>query len=569
MARPASLKPLPNGNYPRQLGYLPSGTQPRFMLGTDRAEALVRNAKLERLWARVKQRAEQLYLDPTWDDVTHGMARAIAAGETRFVIPPNPEMADAESHLHWVGRYVTAYGDILTVVPSDPARYAAGGRFAEEARRAFLLESVRDANIMYPVPGGEPAKLPTGQTTHQALAAYREAMRAEHAEGGTVTQWGERLSDQIDYLARHIPDSDLADFGLASIDGLILTLRNRPASLTRSARGAEPISRSYATAVIKVVHRFVRWLHRSKQFDWRRPEDYEVVPVRLKRSERERANVVSAAQVETYTVEQLATLWRYATPFDRLLMGLALNCGFGQAELATLQQAEIRFHAVHPHAKVLGLTSTTADNWVMRLRSKTEVYGEWRLWGVVVAGLRWYLERRPVSASPYLLVNSKGKAFTEPSKGNNRNSQIPNAWARLIERVRTDHPAFPALSFNKLRKSGQNLLRMEHGGEIASVYATHGKPSPTDELLEVYTNKPFAKMHGALTELETRLQPMWDSVSVPFPADSSSRQKGGANIGLAVIDRIRELRAAGKRISEIVEEVGVSRATVERWVNRP
>jgi hypothetical protein len=90
MARPASLTPGSNGAYYRQIGYLPSGSQPRLTLGKDKAEALVRNARLEALWVRVKERVGE------WDEVTHAMAGAIAAGETRYVIPPNPKMPSTD-----------------------------------------------------------------------------------------------------------------------------------------------------------------------------------------------------------------------------------------------------------------------------------------------------------------------------------------------------------------------------------------------------------------------------------------------------------------------------------------
>jgi hypothetical protein len=106
------------------------------------------------------------------------------------------------------------------------------------------------------------------------------------------------------------------------------------------------------------------------------------VPVKVQRTQADRAKITSLA-VSVFTEEELRVLWRYALPWERLLMTLALNCGFGMAEIATLQRAELHLDRPHPHAAQIGVDPGPAK-WIMRLRGKTDVYGEWKLWPVNV-----------------------------------------------------------------------------------------------------------------------------------------------------------------------------------------
>lgn len=565
MARPASLKPTATGVYHRQIGYLLSGSQPRFNLGTDRIKAMERNLKLEQLWQIILHQADGLE-KPAWDSVTHGIAIAIAKGADRFVVPPHPEMADAESYYFYVHRYAEPFGKLIPILPDSPSAFEEVARQEAERQRAFVADLARKAEIAFPTLGGI-SSLPTGQTVYQALDAYRGHINeAYRDEGGRVTEWGEVQLDQVEFIRRQTPDRDLGEFGLNAIDGVLEAIRKRPAAATKHKR---PISRTYAKNVIKQFRKFVRWLHRSERFHWRKPEDYEVSAVRIPKSEIERSSALSATQVATYSRDELTILWKYSDPMDRLLMVLALNCGFGKRETATLRLAEVHFRQSHPYADVLQITTCIEDSWVMRLRGKTEVYGEWRLWPVTVLALEWFIRRRSPSGSPFVLLDGKGNPLEKRTAGNNTSSAIANYWSALTARIRKDTPTFRSLSFNKLRKTGQNYLRTRHSAEIASVYASRGKPFPADDLLEVYTNKPFARVHAALRDFESWLLPVFDSCQNPFPDNwAKTRAVGGPNISRATIDKIQELHKAGRRVVDISREVGFSRETVRRWITR-
>jgi hypothetical protein len=97
------------------------------------------------------------------------------------------------------------------------------------------------------------------------------------------------------------------------------------------------------------------------------------------------------------------------------------------------------------------------------------------------------------------------------------------------------------------------------------VFLSHGNPVKADSLLDVYTNRPFAKVFAALDQVGNDLRPLWKEVTEPFPPGPA--KAGGPNISLGTIRRIRELAAQGRGVSEIAGLVGVSRGTVSRWAS--
>jgi hypothetical protein len=346
-----------------------------------------------------------------------------------------------------------------------------------------------------------------------------------------------------------------SELDTAKIESIIRLLASRPVS----EKTGEPVSVSWAKSAIKEFRQFIRWLHRSKTFGWKRPDDYEVVPVRIGRRQDERARITSLA-VETFSPDELTTLWRYALPWERLLMVLALNCGFGMAEITTLRRDELFLGKPHPFSEQIGLLPPDAPgHWIMRLRGKTDVYGEWKLWDVTVAALQWIMALRP---HPERVVVPKGGG--ELHKWDQRNNQIANSWNRLLHRIRADKPGFTARSFNELRKTAINFVRQQAGEEVASLFASHGRPVH-DELIRVYANPRCATLHATTDAIRLKLDGVFKSASEPFRL---VEVRGGPNISLGKIERIKSLVVEGKRICDVAAEVGVSRETVRRWAKR-
>ena len=203
----------------------------------------------------------------------------------------------------------------------------------------------------------------------------------------------------------------------------------------------------------------------------------------------------------------------YATPWERCLMALAFNTSFGMAEVATLSRDEVLLNTKHPHAEALKLTSDSQDSWIMRLRSKTTVYSEWRLWDVTVKAVEWLLKHRPQSKEPFLVLTKKGTPLKVEGE---RNTQIANAWTRLLKRVRRDHGEFRRLSFNKIRKTAANWIRANFGDYLAELMlAVHGEPFEGD--INAYTNERWADLHAATDKLRAWLEPVLRQRPRPVP----------------------------------------------------
>ncbi len=494
------LGKMKDGRYFRNVGYLDSGSQPKFYLGRDGAEALVRGGKIEQIWRHVVADSRRSEQSPEWFGFALDLAKAVAEGRIIEKVPDG-----------WISRLAQ-----IGIATTSPEALATG-------------------------------KI---QTFGKAVQGYIETVKETHP-----TLWGSGKTRLIEFIAERVPDFVLNELDMGKIENILRLLASRPVS----EKTGEPVSVSWAKNTIKEFRQFIRWLHKSKSYGWKRPDDYEVLPMRVGRTQDERARITSLA-VETFSLDELMILWRYALPWERLLMTLALNCGFGMAEIATLRRGEVLLGKPHPFAEQIGLFPANAPgNWIMRLRGKTEVYGEWKLWDVTVTALQWIMALRPHAER---IVVPKGGG--ELHKKAQRNNQIANSWLRLLDRIKPDKPTFTRRSFNKLRKTAINLVRQHSGEEVASLFASHGRPVH-DELIRVYANPRWVTLHATTEAISLKLDNLFKSVSEPFrPVEV----RGGPNISLGQIERIKKLVSEGNRICDVASEVGVSRETVRRWATR-
>jgi hypothetical protein len=499
------LHQMKDGRYYRNLGYLDSGSQPKFYLGRDASAAMIRAGKIDQVWTRVSEWARRDGVEPTWFGWTYDLARAIAEGK-----------------------------------PYQPF-----GPSAEELARELGVEAPRRVGKL---PPGAPGAA-TAQMLYEAIAAYIADVEERYP-----TLWGTGKVRLIEFLQEQMPDMPLDDLDTPVIEEMIENVAARPVS----KKTKKPISVSWAKNVIKEFRVFLRWLNKSRAWRWTRPNDYDVLPVRIGRTQEERAQITSLA-VKTFSPDELQTLWEYALPWERLLMVLGLNCGFGMAEIATLRVDEVFFDQPHPSARQIGLDPPDqTGSWIRRLRGKSDVYGEWRLWDVAVAGLRWVRANRP---HPSLVVTTKTGGVLHPE--GQRNNQIAHSWQRLLARVQKDHHEFPSRSFNKLRKTAINFVRQAAGEEVASLFASHGTPVH-DDLIRVYANPRWVALHAATEQVLEKLASVF-VVADPFPP---GEVQGGPNISRATVAEIQRLAATGLKSGAIAKQVGVSRETARRWSSR-
>lgn len=378
-----------------------------------------------------------------------------------------------------------------------------------------------------------------------------------------MTQWGRSQVRHTNYIQRHLPDQPLSELDSHRIEEILEILRMRP----KTARGPTA-SVGWSRNCIKRFRDFVRWLHRSPEFALQRPTDLEWQAVTIPVTTAERSAYARTTQVATYSLEELKTLWLHAKPFERLLMLLGLNCGFGRAETASLESFDVHLRSRHPHERDLAITTTDADSWIRRVRIKSAVYGEWKLWPETVAAIDWWRSQRASLPNgqnlPTLLVTDQGQRFDDVTEKNYPNGLIQSYSASLTTRIRREFPEFRSLTYNKLRKTAASLIRSQAGGEIASIFLCHGSPAGQDELIEVYTNRPYAKVFAAIDDLGRWLRPVFTDLEHAF--ESGRPPKPGLSKHKA--RQIQRLARQGKRIAEIVKEVKATKAEVVQCLEK-
>lgn len=434
MGRNGDVTRMPDGRYRRDIGWKPNSRggymQHRFYLGRDRSEALVRNIQLdrtwdatERRWQRWREQTHHAGERPVWDATTLLIAQAVARGEAIVQVVPtedlrvaleNARKSGSDSLLRsWQGGVVEWLRRLQDDFPHVRIELADGDlqRVGEEEVRRWIGSLERELDALQPGPAA------SGQSLHQALDGYSQWIQQNYlAPGGEVSPGGNKMLREVKILKEHHEDRPLECFGVNEIEAMLAHWKHRP--MTRRGR---PCSPDTSRDMIKQVRTFVRWLHKSPSFRWRKPADLESTLVRIAVTPEEVSARLSNAQVETYTLDELCILYEYASPWERLLMLLGLNCGFGVAEVSTLLTTEIHLRQTHGHYPREG-------SWVKRVRFKSSVYEEWSLWPATVAGIEWQLARRGQTEHKALLLSRRGLPLSTPTKGNNRNNKVPNAW---------------------------------------------------------------------------------------------------------------------------------------------
>ena len=594
-------QPDSQGQYVRQLGWKDSGSggrgQHKFRLGTDQREAERRDDRLRQLWDQiVKDRGAEAG-EARWDDLTLEIARQIARGAERIELAPESNEESPVSYSYRLQQIQNRF-PFLRFAPTDLERYTKGlGTAAIDRRdivlvgdsredywknRSFLeryfappLEPTSDGIVCQGDPISQllsqpyrPLSAPSddGATLHQAFDAYQSWIREHYTTdaAGTLSEHGHTKLGQIDTLKGHHADVKLIEVDLEYIEKMYRYWRQRP--MKRSKKGSTTrISHSSIRHYVGELHRFFKWVHRSKQFTWRKPEDLDEID---RSTPLDTATVKRRIRaVDTFQLDELRLLNRYATPIERLYLLLGLNCGFGTKEIATLTIGEIFLHQALPadEQEVFGFRSTNADSFVSLVRNKTTIVGKFLLFPQTVQMLEWALARRFKLPNPSLdqpaILNSEGRRLDLRSESGNPSRQIPNAFTRLQERIRTDGNEISPLPFKHLRKTSGDLIRRFSDGEIAGVFLLHGSPVKTDKLSDVYTNRPFGKVYEAIRRVQAYLQPVFAEAG-----NDPTLEQPQAYTGRKAIDRIAELKREGKSIREIAEAVGKSRMTVYRHI---
>jgi len=518
-------KPDSNGQYVRQLGWKATKggklAQPKFRLGTDLREAKRREMMLADLWEQVEKLDDPAAEEPaTWPPMLLTIAQQLARHGAARV--PAMEGEPGSFYARRIEQLVRRFPRV-PILPADEEAYKEAIEARSQGSAEFLQRyseagklfhrRIRESLEGHVLPGDQ-AQIVEGSTLHVALREHVDWLKGEYADGdGVLTAWGKTRVKHAEILLDRHDDVPLSRLGHEQLEEMIRYWRQRP-----PRKGTDrPIAKKSAEHQIAALRFFVRWLSRSTKYEWRKPDSFDEIRARVgSRVDDVRRQVTPE---DIFTLDELVLLNRHATPFERLLLLLGINCGFGRAEIASLTVGEVFLRTAHKprHREIIGFQSTDAESFIKRYRRKTGVYGEHILFPQTVAGIEWALARRRKHAGfgpdARLLVNGKGEPLDKPTAGGNPNIQIPNAFARLIRRVQQtdDGKDFVRRPFKMLRKTAGDLIRRHSDGEVTAVFHCRGQAVRIDDLADAYTNRPFGKVFHAIQEIERYLKPMFDA----------------------------------------------------------
>lgn len=552
--------------------------QQPFYLGTDLDQAKARYLRVKELWAHLERTHKRSLLELNsrfelpertecrWTTESLWIARELAAGRVQVSVPP-PDGLHPSSYVSRIDGLAKSY-PMVYFVPEDLQVYREGEGFWKVA-----IEHQQE-KLPLPLTNVVPR---ASRTLHEALDAYIEHVKKSALEptpqGPQLTSFGHLKVEQTRRIKARQADRPLSTLDLQGCQELVDYWRMRPLTEATPKRPARPMEARYCENHIAELGRFFKWLHKSKGFDWRKPEDFDDLATKVKDLPEERTGI-GFLNVEVFRIEELAVLYKYATPLERLLILLGLNCGFKGAEQGTLRFEHLFLDRHHPHAVTMqertGFDLRPEDRFVLYSRNKSKVYGEFLLWPQTIDGLRWAVDRhkricrRKGIESSQLLVTDQGLPFyRRTSSGKNVTQIFINKWAGLMKRVRKDHPDFPRYSFTSLRDTAADRIRHIAGGEVAAVFLMHGKPVKKDDLLDLYTNRPFGEVFRALRQLGRDLQPVFDAAP-DDPWEAHMQQY----TSLGTREQIMEMNRQGVKAPEIARRLGKSPMTVYRLLER-
>lgn len=556
-----------------------------FRFSTNERESERRKVRIQELW----DYAVETLGDTEWNELTLHIAKSFANGETSVSIPMVMiTTPSGEPHMGHRFDYVTTLEKFRKIfpfvhfVPEDEDAYELGSLEVASISEGLMEE----ARFFAQSSGGHD---PTEATVGEALDAFesehirkRMLVDPDPEEGLSEKRLSDTAQKYIAALERirqfngHQLNWPLSKLTYDGCEAMIEVWRQRPPRKD----GTGPLAIKTCREHAKRIKEFFRWLSKSDRFDWQKPIDFDELKLAIQKSNKDKSAPVTlrAQQVRTFTVDQLKTLNEFAIPFERFLLLCGLNLGFKRMECATLRVGEILLRQKHPYSEYIAFDFSDTDSFVSRIRTKTEVYGEWLLWPLTEQAMEWVLERRKkqtrilkgdgkgreISYGPtsLALLNDSGHSFTKPTKSGNPNHQLTNMWYRLLDRIQEAESNFPRLPHETLRDTSANWIREEFGGEIAEVFLAHGSPLGSKSLVECYSNKPFGKVFTALQWLQEKLKPVFDSTpDNPFPVE---RKLGGGGLNVRQIKQIRRLAELGLSVPEIAEKVGCSKMSIYR-----
>jgi hypothetical protein len=361
------------GRYRRRVGWWVTSAGIRkhytFSFGTDKHQAKARLARVRELWSQVvvlhNQPRESVGFppqppqspeeqgEPTWTSESLWIAGVLASGHVQVPVGASHAVQD-----YVYARKVQALAKkypFIHFVPQDVERYRQGIEFLDKAaghQIEQLKQDFPDAMEGCPNIGSQ-----LSPNWHAALDAYTADVRKRDLEptpdGPQLTSYGAQKMANIDRIRQHQHDRPLSRLDLDGCQELLDYWRMRPKTRDGRIKHPRPMAKKTCENHVAELMRFFRWLNRSKDYDWRKPEDFDELETTVKDLQEERTSVAAYTERTCYLPSELVTMNKHATPLERLLLLLGLNCGIKGAEQGTLLLDHVFLDQPHPNARYL------------------------------------------------------------------------------------------------------------------------------------------------------------------------------------------------------------------------
>ena len=468
--RRTKLRPDPRGDFRPYIGVRRDGTPQRFNLGRDLSEAERRRDRIQTLYRECEAARQSYAKPPSWTECALAAARSISQGVNQVPVPSHEtvnEVAEAgDDKSIWIGHYDPCwdalspeamfwshgvasrlYPSVNWVLPETPNRHQTI-LFGQQVFDSFAR---RQANLL----GATPPKNPIAGTLHEAFDKYTKYVEGEGSKRIAQATMNSRL-DQVKYLKARHDDVPLAFLDLTACRQMVVFWTSRPVQ-----ESGDRYSRHTCKHRVSELSMFFDWLHSTKEFSWRKPEDFDTISKSIAKDSGKRS-IRELIAKRTFSVEQLATINRHCSTRERLLLYLGLNCCFGAAESGRLEQDDFFLRQMNPLShlwKDHDFKHSETDSWIAFLRPKTLVAGCWWLWPETVDAFEKWLTERPASNAPRIIISDQGNSLYRDSSKNGQ-SGFQNLWSDLLRRTpRIGPEAVPPLPFGTLRDQFPNWGR--------------------------------------------------------------------------------------------------------------
>ena len=463
-----------------------------------------------------------------WLDWVLPIAQKIAAGEQPVIFPVSAYAAANVGQATEEATLIELFRDMgVEIAPDNQSVIAAGEQKLQQMIDQRINRLLHDAksHVQYQLglspsmatrisTPNNPATAET-RTFFDALQAYRTHLdeTGKRRDDGSLApsprnykRWSLRLEEHHENFSVWSLDYD-------RIQKLIAYWRNCPVS----KKDGKKISKSYAKHILDCLWDVVLWLDASSSWKWDLPKGAD----RLKRTpystetDREKTQTRRVSGM-TYDVDQLAIIVNGLSKFEKMIVGISVNCAMQPAEVGRLEVDD--FYDLHPETKKV-------SDWIVFNRPKTHHYGEWLLWPEVAHLVRWGIRRSQRIGVERLVVDENGTPWYQ-EQWQNPSMRFSKWWQAkpsktssregVVTKLSRERDGFPRNTIKTLRKVLPNILRPMYGQEIADLVnartvSYNGTLGGRDT--DRYADRLYDTLARALKELEQRFRPFLDALA--------------------------------------------------------